>query len=645
MGESGAGEGARPPADPEPGPDAEAARLLPFLAPGARADLQAAAARHVLGLTGTGPGRSLLAGQAGLLRALAELAAALEAAPARDAARALVNLAADPGLHARLLAADPALPARLLSRMLDPQWPWADEAAAALANLSREPAPCAALMAALASVGPDSAGLERLVRALCTPGYNARASLHYLGPLLSNLSQQPAARAFLLDPDRCVLHRLLPLTQFPDSSLRRGGVVGTLRNCCFEHRHHEWLLGPQVDILPYLLLPLAGPEDFPEEEMERLPVDLQYLPPDKQREPDAVIRKMLIEAIMLLTATAPGRQQVRDQGAYLILRELHSQEQEPNVRVACEKLIQVLIGDEPERGMENLLEVQVPEAVEQQLQQLDFQEQEQLEREQREQAREPDREGPPRPVSSSDLTLLTGSSRSSLATSCSTRPSGLVLGVIYNPRRVVMASTGVRAFAGESESRKFALGRRLRRRRVAPNRQMRRSRGDGAWRGRAESEAELEGGVRPTGDSSGKRGVAGTPLGEPGGSAGLRLGAYGEGAQSGAPPEAGGRRRRRERLAAAPTSGVPAALQPEEKPRDSLLSSSGASTRDPPRIVLRGPARAAGSTLSLRPASEGARGRRPWAGFHHGDPDSDSQEQWLTRQPNRERRSANLPGQ
>lgn len=33
--------------------------------------------------------------------------------------------------------------------------------------------------------------------------------------------------------------------------------------------HHEWLLGPKVDILPFLLLPLAGPEDFSEEEMER----------------------------------------------------------------------------------------------------------------------------------------------------------------------------------------------------------------------------------------------------------------------------------------------------------------------------------------------------------------------------------------
>lgn len=195
-------DGVGPTGSPIPEAEAEAAKLLPFLMPAARADLQAAAAQHVLALTGSGPGRTLLAGQAALLRALVELAAAPAPAPARDAARALVNLAADPCLHDPLLAAEPELPARLLSCALDPQWHWADEAAAVLANLSREPGPCAALMEALGAAEPGESGLERLVHALCTPGYNARAPLHYLGPVLSNLSQRPGARAFLLDPNR-----------------------------------------------------------------------------------------------------------------------------------------------------------------------------------------------------------------------------------------------------------------------------------------------------------------------------------------------------------------------------------------------------------------------------------------------------------
>jgi len=57
------------------------------------------------------------------------------------------------------------------------------------------------------------------------------------------------------------------------------------------------LLGETVDLLPKLLLPLAGPEEFDEEDNDKLPIDLQYLGEDKVRERDPDIRKMLIEAL------------------------------------------------------------------------------------------------------------------------------------------------------------------------------------------------------------------------------------------------------------------------------------------------------------------------------------------------------------
>ena len=60
---------------------------------------------------------------------------------------------------------------------------------------------------------------------------------------------------------------------------------------------HWWLLSDQVDILPRLLLPLAGPEELDDDDMEKLPDELQYLEPTKTREPDPDIRKNLIEAI------------------------------------------------------------------------------------------------------------------------------------------------------------------------------------------------------------------------------------------------------------------------------------------------------------------------------------------------------------
>lgn len=62
--------------------------------------------------------------------------------------------------------------------------------------------------------------------------------------------------------------------------------------------YHEWLLSPRIDILPRLLLPLAGPEELPEDEFEKLPPELQYLPEDKMREIDPDIRRMLLEALL-----------------------------------------------------------------------------------------------------------------------------------------------------------------------------------------------------------------------------------------------------------------------------------------------------------------------------------------------------------
>ncbi|XP_074880281.1 protein HGH1 homolog [Buteo buteo] len=347
--------------------EAAAAELVELLSPAAGQAAREGAAEAALALSGDAAGRRLLAGQPAAVAALLELAAGPSPPAARHALGCLVNLSAEPAAREPLLAALPALLGLL------PGGP----ACGVLANLCRERGAARRVLRGLREGGP---GLEPLLQALGQPRPPSQ-----LGPLLCNLSQLPEGRRGLLDRSRCSVQRLLPFTQYQDSVVHRRGVVGALRNCCFEYEDHEWLLSEEVDILPFLLLPLAGPEEFPEDEMERLPVDLQYLPQDKQREEEPDIRKMLLEAIMLLTATKASRHTVREKGTYLILRELHRWEREPTVLAACEKLIQVLIGDEPGPGMENLLEVNIPEEVEQQLQRLDREEEEEQERWRREQ--------------------------------------------------------------------------------------------------------------------------------------------------------------------------------------------------------------------------------------------------------------------
>lgn len=60
-----------------------------------------------------------------------------------------------------------------------------------------------------------------------------------------------------------------------------------------------------VDLLPKLLLPLAGHEEFDEEDNDKLPIDLQYLGEEKTREQDPDIRKMLLEALTQVLLLRP----------------------------------------------------------------------------------------------------------------------------------------------------------------------------------------------------------------------------------------------------------------------------------------------------------------------------------------------------
>lgn len=57
------------------------------------------------------------------------------------------------------------------------------------------------------------------------------------------------------------------------------------------------MLNEDLDLLPRLLLPLAGPEQFNDEDNEKLPIDLQYLSDNKERESDPNLRLALIQAL------------------------------------------------------------------------------------------------------------------------------------------------------------------------------------------------------------------------------------------------------------------------------------------------------------------------------------------------------------
>lgn len=109
-----------------------------------------------------------------------------------------------------------------------------------------------------------------------------------------------------------------------------------------------------------MIHPIAGPEELKQEEIDELPIDLQYLPLDKTREPSAEIRKLILEALLQLCSTKAIREVIRDSNVYYLLREYHLWEQDEEALAMLENVIDILIKKEEEINVDNLKKLDIP---------------------------------------------------------------------------------------------------------------------------------------------------------------------------------------------------------------------------------------------------------------------------------------------
>lgn len=190
---------------------------------------------------------------------------------------------------------------------------------------------------------------------------NKHANFDYLSYLLADMSRYKSGRDhFLSKRDYDGVVPLSKLTVFTEhkSDTRRKGVASTIKNAAFEVDKHPLLLAddteshegtPGINILPYILLPIAGSEEFSEDESANMLPDLQLLPPDKSRESDPEILATHLETLLLLTTTREGRDHLRRVSVYPLVRECHAHVKDEGVVEACDRLVQVLMRDEEEQ--------------------------------------------------------------------------------------------------------------------------------------------------------------------------------------------------------------------------------------------------------------------------------------------------------
>ncbi|KAF7162874.1 hypothetical protein CNMCM5623_007996 [Aspergillus felis] len=285
---------------------------------------------------------------------------------AKNALTILINISSDQEVLANL-AEDDAFIETLMVKITDVKEPIADDIAMLFANLAKSDKLSRLITLkrrTAKSVSTSTMAIDQLMDCFvkgAEGALNKKANFDYLSYLFADLSKSEAGRAYFTtrqDYDGVVPVTKLTVFTEHESTVRRKGVASTIKNVAFEIPFHSALLSAdEVNLLPYVLLPITGPEEFSEEESTGMLPDLQLLPPDKQRDSDNSIIVTHLETLLLLTMTREGRDKMRAINVYPIIRECHLHVDDEGVREACDRLVQVLMRDE--EGEENASQAQI----------------------------------------------------------------------------------------------------------------------------------------------------------------------------------------------------------------------------------------------------------------------------------------------
>ncbi|KAI1811745.1 hypothetical protein GGS20DRAFT_561613 [Poronia punctata] len=194
--------------------------------------------------------------------------------------------------------------------------------------------------------------------------YNKHADFDHLSYLFADLTKHAEIRHHFVrkqDYDGVIPITKLKVFTEHKSDIRRKGVASTIKNVAFDVPSHSLFISEDdIDILPYILLPITGNEEYDLEETMTMLPDLQLLPPDKQRDSDPNIIQTHVETLLLLSSTREARERMRQINVYPIIRETHARVQHEDVQEACERLVQVLMRDEEDEPRVQEIKDDVP---------------------------------------------------------------------------------------------------------------------------------------------------------------------------------------------------------------------------------------------------------------------------------------------
>lgn len=283
----------------------------------------------VQGLTGSPEGLSLLATQSNeLVLPLLVAAGSGPATVSRSALISLVNLSQEPSIQSKLLDLNAT------SRCMD----YLKEGVCSghenllvmlLANLTAAERGSEALLQ-LDKKGIEGLHVSTLIRKFMDVR-NATSSendkYEHVATILPNVTRFACGRRLLLEPGRGMLAALVSQLR-SQSSLRRRGCSGAIKNCCLscEEDGTAHMIAENSNALSDILIVLAGTD-------ESLPAK------------DDIVRENLADAILSLAKVAEARKKLWEANAPELLRKAYEYEEHPGTCKAMESAAALFLED------------------------------------------------------------------------------------------------------------------------------------------------------------------------------------------------------------------------------------------------------------------------------------------------------------
>ncbi|KAI5055608.1 hypothetical protein GOP47_0029129 [Adiantum capillus-veneris] len=171
---------------------------------------------------------------------------------------------------------------------------------------------------------------------------------HYehVASVLVNVTRLESGRRLMLDSKKGLMKQILPHSD-STSLVRRKGVIGTVRNCCFEAENElASILSISQYLWPALLLPLAGKQVYSKEDTCKMPLELANpLSHEHEPEKESSVRIEAAEALYLIALHEGGRRALWSVNGPRILQVGYEDEEDPEVLEAYERLGSLLVNE------------------------------------------------------------------------------------------------------------------------------------------------------------------------------------------------------------------------------------------------------------------------------------------------------------